>query len=80
MSGMEPLFAAKGLSVSLREKGRLLPVVFPVDLAVKAGGCTGMIGESGCGKSVLCRAVLGLLAVAGGGGGFSGGGADSPRE
>ncbi len=62
MSGMEPLFVAKGLSVSLRERGRLLPVVFPVDFAVKAGGCTGMIGESGCGKSVLCRAVLGLLA------------------
>ncbi|MCI8505450.1 MAG: ABC transporter ATP-binding protein [Lachnospiraceae bacterium] len=61
MNGMEPLFVTKGLSVSLREKGGLLPVVFPADIAVKAGGCTGIVGESGCGKSMLCKAVLSLF-------------------
>ncbi len=61
MNGTESLFFTRGLSVSLRERGKTLPVVFPADIAVKAGGCTGIVGESGCGKSLLCKAVLGLL-------------------
>lgn len=60
MNGTESILYTKALSVSLKERGRTLPVVFPADIAVKAGGCTGIIGESGCGKSLFCRAVLGL--------------------
>ncbi|MCI8274779.1 MAG: ABC transporter ATP-binding protein [Lachnospiraceae bacterium] len=61
MNGTGSLFYTKELSVSLKERGRRLPVVFPTDIAVKDGGCTGVIGESGCGKSLFGRAVLGLL-------------------
>lgn len=61
MNEMEPLLFTKGLSVSLWQRGRLLPVVFPAEIAVKAGGCTGIIGESGCGKTMFCRALLGLF-------------------
>lgn len=63
MSGMpENLLVVKGLSVSLREGKEWIPVVYPMELTVGRGGCTGIIGESGCGKSMLCKAVLGLHA------------------
>ena len=31
-----------------------------VDLALEAGGTLGIVGETGCGKSVLARSLLGL--------------------
>jgi len=55
------IFRTEDLKVSIKENGSEYPVVRGVDLHVKKGGCTGIIGESGCGKSVLCRAVLGVL-------------------
>ncbi len=51
----------KNLSVWLKEDGKVIPAVKQVDLSVKKGGCTGIIGESGCGKSLTCQTVLGLL-------------------
>jgi oligopeptide/dipeptide ABC transporter ATP-binding protein len=56
----EALLLAEDLSVSLREGEAWLPVVYPSDIFVMQGGCTGIIGESGCGKSMLCKALLGL--------------------
>ncbi|KAA3442082.1 ABC transporter ATP-binding protein [Mesorhizobium sp. SARCC-RB16n] len=38
-----------------------LPVLHGVDLIVNKGEAVGIVGESGCGKSVTWRAVLGLL-------------------
>ena len=32
-----------------------------VSLALKAGECVGLVGESGCGKSTMGRALLRLL-------------------
>lgn len=57
----ETLFETKDFSVELHENQRMMPVLSPVSIRVKKGGCTGIIGESGCGKSVFCRAALGLL-------------------
>ena len=58
----EPALQVQELSVALLEKGgRRLPAVRNVNLAVRRGGCTGVIGESGCGKSLTARALLGLL-------------------
>ncbi|WP_416971137.1 ABC transporter ATP-binding protein [Streptomyces sp. 4F14] len=41
--------------------GREVPAVTDVGFEVAAGECLALIGESGCGKSVLASALLGLL-------------------
>lgn len=52
---------AEHLSVWLRDRKHDLPAVRDLSFEIPAGGCTGIIGESGCGKSLTCQAVLGLL-------------------
>lgn len=49
------------LSVWLRERGSRRSAVRDLSFQIPAGGCTGIIGESGCGKSLTCQAILGLL-------------------
>ena len=49
------------LTVSFQtEKGVILPVN-DVSLTVPAGKIVGIVGESGCGKSMTARAIMGLL-------------------
>lgn len=49
------------VSVWLCRRRDRLPVVRDISFQIPSGGCTGIIGESGCGKSVSCQAMLGLL-------------------
>ncbi|QNP74264.1 ABC transporter ATP-binding protein [Streptomyces roseirectus] len=58
----QPVLSLRGLSVRfLMPGGRHIPAVTDVRLDVAAGECLALIGESGCGKSVLASALLGLL-------------------
>ena len=57
----EKVLYTEGLSAWLRAGRSMIPAIRDVSLTVKKGGCTGIIGESGCGKSITCQAVLGLL-------------------
>ena len=51
----------KNLTVSFHtEKGVILPVN-DVTLTVPVGKIVGIVGESGCGKSMTARAIMGLL-------------------
>jgi peptide/nickel transport system ATP-binding protein len=44
----------------------MLTAVDSIDLSVPQGGTMGLVGESGCGKSTVARAVVALTPIAGG--------------
>jgi oligopeptide/dipeptide ABC transporter ATP-binding protein len=63
-----PLLQAEGLSVEFPVRGGLLRretgrvrAVHRVDLRLAAGEVLGIVGESGCGKTTLGRALVGLI-------------------
>jgi len=57
----EPLVALKGLTVDFDTGKRVVRALHGIDLEVTAGEAIGLVGESGCGKSVTWLAALGLL-------------------
>src|ERR1700712_1281660 len=57
-----PLIEIEGLRVIFHgDDGRTTHAVDAVDLSVANGATLGLVGESGCGKSVTSRALMGLL-------------------
>ena len=58
---LSPLLDIQGLTVQLRTPGGLLTVLDDVSLQVQAGQTLGLVGESGCGKSVTALAIMRLL-------------------
>lgn len=57
----EPLLSVRDLSVAFAESdGTVLPAVDRVSFDVRAGEVLGIVGESGCGKSVTLRSLIGL--------------------
>jgi peptide/nickel transport system ATP-binding protein len=57
-----PLIEIEGLRVVFHgDDGRTTHAVDCVDLAVANGATLGLVGESGCGKSVTSLAIMGLL-------------------
>lgn len=59
---MEPLLQVRGLTVSYRsDTTALFPAVKEVSFDLVAGRVLGLMGESGCGKSSITHALLGLL-------------------
>jgi len=65
-----PILEARDLSVQHRAAGSptsaALEAVSQVSLSVMAGEIVAIVGESGCGKSSLARAMVGLLPASGG--------------
>ena len=57
----EDLLAIAGLRVRFPTRGECIRAVDTVDLAIPRGGRVALIGESGCGKTVLGMAVMGIL-------------------
>ncbi|WP_240351633.1 ABC transporter ATP-binding protein [Streptomyces olivoreticuli] len=58
----EPVLSVRGLSVRFRMRtGGDVAAVTDATFDVWPGECLALIGESGCGKSVLASALLGLL-------------------
>ncbi len=56
-----PLLEVAGLSVSFATEAGRVPVVEDVSFAVAPGQSVGLVGESGCGKSVTAMSIMRLL-------------------
>ncbi|CQR60084.1 ABC transporter ATP-binding protein [Streptomyces leeuwenhoekii] len=62
MTERAPVLSVRGLSVRfLMPGGRRVAAVTDAHFDVAPGQCLALVGESGCGKSVLASALLGLL-------------------
>ncbi|MFC9675015.1 ABC transporter ATP-binding protein [Streptomyces sp. NPDC056949] len=62
MTGPQPVLSVRDLSVRFRMRdGAYVRAVSGARLDLAAGECLALVGESGCGKSVLASALLGLL-------------------
>jgi peptide/nickel transport system ATP-binding protein len=62
---MTPALRVKNLSVWIEARSGRIPVVDRVSFSINAGEATGLVGESGCGKTMTAKALLGQLPVAG---------------
>ncbi|MDB1090057.1 ABC transporter ATP-binding protein [Streptomyces sp. ACA25] len=60
-SGGPPLLEVSGLRTHFTTNDGVVKAVDGVDLTVRAGRTVCVVGESGCGKSVTARSVLGLV-------------------
>ena len=58
-----PLLRVEDLAVTFRTPEGLIRAVNRVDLRVDDGEIVGLVGESGCGKSVTALAILGLVPI-----------------
>ena len=58
---MPHLLEVADLAVTYRTKAGLAHAVDGVDLVVPRGAMVGLVGESGCGKTTLARALMGVL-------------------
>ena len=57
------LLEVESLRVSFRTEAGTARVLDGVNLALRAGEIMGLVGESGCGKTTLANAILGILAA-----------------
>ncbi len=55
------LLDVQNLSIDFTAAGKTLPVVSDVSFSVGRGEILALVGESGCGKSISCLALTGLL-------------------
>ena len=62
-TGAGPLLRVEDLAVTFRTPEGLIHAVNGVDLHVGDGEIVGLVGESGCGKSVTALSILGLVPV-----------------
>jgi peptide/nickel transport system ATP-binding protein len=62
VSAADPLLEVENLKVIFHgDRGRTTHAVDCLDLTVRRGQTLGLVGESGCGKSVTALAIMGLL-------------------
>lgn len=57
----DKLLEIRQLAVSLNKGKKSVPVVKGIDIDINRGEIVGLVGESGCGKSMTARSVMGIL-------------------
>jgi peptide/nickel transport system ATP-binding protein len=62
-AGSEPLLQIKGLKTHFATDDGMVRAVDGVDLVIHKGETVGVVGESGCGKTVTAMSVLKLIAM-----------------
>ena len=55
-----PMLEIRNLQVAFRTYGGKVHAVRDVDMVVNEGECVAVVGESGCGKSVTAKSIMGL--------------------
>lgn len=55
------LLIVENLSIAIRSKQKSLPVVQDISFTIAENQTLGIVGESGCGKSLTALAIMGLL-------------------
>jgi len=58
---MEPILEVRDLRTQFITEGTVIPAVDGVDFSVEAGKTLGIVGESGCGKSVTSLSIMRLI-------------------
>lgn len=58
---MSKILEVSQLSVVYEQRGKKTPIITDISFSVAKGQCLGILGESGSGKSMTCKAVTGLL-------------------
>ena len=56
-----PLLEVSDLSLKIRSEGRLWPILEGVSLNVEKSEAVAIVGETGSGKTMTARAIMGLL-------------------
>src|SRR5262245_11998076 len=56
-----PLIEVEGLRIDLSDRSGRVPAVEDVSFRINSGETFGLVGESGCGKSITALALIGLL-------------------
>jgi peptide/nickel transport system ATP-binding protein len=65
-AGDTPLLDVSGLVVEYRRGGETFRAVDDVSFSIPRGGCLAVVGESGCGKSTIAKALVRLIKPTGG--------------
>lgn len=60
-ANQEAVLSIRGLKVAFEQQDRIVQVLHGIDLDILPGETVGIVGESGCGKSVTWLAIMGLL-------------------
>ena len=60
MSELKPIVQVRNLGVNIKMDEGLLTPVRGVDFEIYPGETLGLVGESGCGKSLTSKAILGI--------------------
>ncbi len=55
------MLKVKNLNISVKNEKTINKIIDNISFDIEKNKCLGILGESGSGKSITCKAILGLL-------------------